>query len=236
MEVLCGFTDGEHEIRKPKHMWTDDDLGPVQMMDTETRKFIAMMLVILEQMSRKFVCSRRMKDLRELEAQHEATVSESATDDQKLRMHSEFKAICLTDETRLWSMACSDQQAEYLRCVTAMHVRFSEKDKISTQCSDDEGCLYTNLREVEWNFHHFQTAQIRLMITQLECECLKMKCMLVEFEQQAGYEFGMSHNFVMHISQESVVLVSSRVTSHSISGIPLGALSVLDNSFLSDES
>ena len=53
------------------------------MMYTETRTVTAMMLVILEQMSRKFVYSRRMKDLRELEAQHEATVSESATDDQK---------------------------------------------------------------------------------------------------------------------------------------------------------
>ena len=73
VEVLCGFTDGEHEIRKPKHMWNDDDLEAVQMMDTETRKVIAMMLVILEQMSQKFVYSRRMKDLRELEAQHEAT-------------------------------------------------------------------------------------------------------------------------------------------------------------------
>ena len=40
-----------------------------------------------------------MKDLRELEAQHEATVSGSATDDQKFRMHSEFKAICLTGDT-----------------------------------------------------------------------------------------------------------------------------------------
>ena len=58
MEVLCGFTDCEHEIRKPKPMWTDDELEPVQMMDTETRKVIAMMLVILEQMSRKFVYSR----------------------------------------------------------------------------------------------------------------------------------------------------------------------------------
>ena len=94
---LCGFTDGEHEIRKPKHMWAGDDLEPVQMMDTETRKVVAMLLVILEQMSRKLVYSRRMKDLRELEAQHEAIVSESATDDQKLRTHSEFKAICLTD-------------------------------------------------------------------------------------------------------------------------------------------
>ena len=65
--------DGEHEIRKPKHMWTDDDLEPVQMMDTETRKVIAMMLVIFEQMSRKFVYSRRMKDLaapREPTAEH----------------------------------------------------------------------------------------------------------------------------------------------------------------------
>ena len=40
----------------------------------------------------------------------------------------------------------------------------------------------------------------------------------------------------MQIPQESLVLVSSRVTSHSISGIPLDALSVLDNSFPSDES
>ena len=111
VEVLCGFTDGEHEFRKPKHMWTDDDLEPVQMMDTETRKVIAMMLVILQQMSRMFVYSRRIKDLRELEAQHEATVSESAADDQKLRFHSEFKAICLTDETRLWSLELSDQQS-----------------------------------------------------------------------------------------------------------------------------
>ena len=79
------------------------------MTDTETREIIAMMLKILEQengmlksefepmqqelacqveMSQKFVYSRRRKYLRELEAQHEATVVESATDDQKLRMHS----------------------------------------------------------------------------------------------------------------------------------------------------
>ena len=79
-------------------MWAGDDLEPVQMMDTETRKVVAMLLVILEQLSRKFVYSRRMKDLRELEAQHEVIVSESATDDQKLRTHSEFKATCLTDD------------------------------------------------------------------------------------------------------------------------------------------
>ena len=60
--------------------------------------------------------------------------------------------------------------------------------------------------------------------------------MLVEFEQQAGYKFGVSHYSVMQIPQESLVSVSSRVTSHSISGIPLDALSVLDNSSLSDES
>ena len=137
---------------------------------------------------------------------HEATVSESATDDQKLRMHSEVKAICMTDETRLWSMELSDQQGEHLHCVTEMHVRFSEKDKISKQCSDDEGCLYTNLREVEWNFHHFQLEQIRLRITQLECECLKTKSMLVEFEQQAGYELGVSHNSVLQIPQESPLI------------------------------
>ena len=78
VKVLCGITDGEREIKKPKHIWIDDDLEPVQMMDTETRKVIAMMLVILEQMNWQFVYSRRTKDLRELEAQHEATVSESA--------------------------------------------------------------------------------------------------------------------------------------------------------------
>ena len=76
-------------------------LRPERLVDTETRKVTAMMLVILKQMSRKFAYSRRMKDLRDLEAQHEATVSKSATDDRKLRMHSEFKAICVTDETRL---------------------------------------------------------------------------------------------------------------------------------------
>ena len=46
----------------------------------------------------------------------------------------------------------------------------------------------------------------------------------------------MSHHFVMQMPQESLVLVSSRVTSHSSSGIPLDALSVCDNFFLSDES
>ena len=136
-------------------------------------------------------------------------------------MHSEFKAICLTDETRLWSMELPDQQTEHLRCVTEMHVRFSEKDKISKQCSDDEGCLYTSLREVEWNFHYCQLEQIRLRITQLECECLKMKCVLVDVEQQAGYEFGVSHDSVMQIPHVSLVLVSSRVTSHSISGLTI---------------
>ena len=44
-------------------------------------------------------------------------------------------------------MELSDQQAEHLRCVTEMHVRFSEKDKISRQCSGDGGCLYTILCE-----------------------------------------------------------------------------------------
>ena len=162
-----------------------------------------------------------MKDLRELEAQHEATVSESATDDQKLRMHSEFTAICLTDESRMGSNELSDQQAEYLRCVTEIHERFSEKDKIYRQCSDDEGCLYTDLRQSEWNFHSFQPTQIRLRITQLERERLKIKCMLLESERQAGYEFGVSHNSVMQIQQESLVLVSSRVTSPSRQVLPV---------------
>ena len=130
VEVLCGFTDGEHEIRKPKHMWTDDDLEPVQMMYTETREVTTMMLEILEQENAKFklefepkhqemecnvhecqmlVYSRRLKGWRELEPQHEATVSENATDDQKLRMNREFKVVCLTDETRLLSMKYSDR-------------------------------------------------------------------------------------------------------------------------------
>ena len=51
MEAACGFTDGEHEIKKP-----------VQVMDTEARRVFATMLVILEQMSLRFVYSRRMKD------------------------------------------------------------------------------------------------------------------------------------------------------------------------------
>ena len=171
-----------------------------------------------------------MKDLRELEAQHEATVSGSATDDQKFRMHSEFKAICLTDETRLWSMEHSDQRAEHLR---EMHVRDSESDRIARQCSDDEGCLCTDLIESK---NVFDTSTFKLCDPEWNLRELKIKCMLVEFEQQAGYELGMSHNFVMQIPQESLVLVSSRVTSHSISGIPLDALSVLNNSFLSDKS
>ena len=230
VEVLCGFTDGEHEIRKPMHTRTDDDLETVQMIDTETRKVIAMMLVILEKMSRKFVYSRRMKDLRELEAQHEATVSESATDDQKFRMHSEYKAVCLTDQTRSWLMEHSDQQAEHLR---EMHVRDSESDRIARQCSGDEGSLCTDLVESK---NVFDTSPFKLCDPESNLRESKIKCMLVEFEQQAGYEFGMSHNVVMQIPQESLVLVSLRVASHSISGIPLDALSVLDNSFLSDES
>ena len=150
---------------------------------------------------------------------------------QKVRVHSVFKAICLADETRLWSMKLFDQQAEHLHYVTEMHVRDSESDRIARQCSDDEGCLYTVLREVEWNFHYFQLAQIRLRNTQLECGCLEIKCIVVEFEQQARYEFGVSHDSVMQIPQESLVLVSSRVTSHSISGISWDT-----QSFLSDDS
>ena len=106
------------------------------------------MIVILEQMSRNLVYSSRMKDLRELEAQHEATVSESAADDQKFRMHSEFEAMCLADETRLLFMKLFDQ-AEHLRHVIEMHVRDSESDRIARQCSGDERCQYPNLRGVE---------------------------------------------------------------------------------------
>ena len=35
VEVLCGFTDGEHETRKSKHVWTDDDSEPVWITDLE---------------------------------------------------------------------------------------------------------------------------------------------------------------------------------------------------------
>ena len=60
-----------------------------------------------------------MKDLRELEAQHEATVLECATDGRKSRAHSEFSANSWANETRLWSMELSDRQADYLH---EMHV------------------------------------------------------------------------------------------------------------------
>ena len=92
--------------------------------------------------------SRRITDLRELEeAQHAVTFTASA--DQKTRMHSEFTAICLTGETRLWSMEFFDEQAERVRCLDEIHVRFREKDNIFRQCSD-------NLREVEWNFAQYR--------------------------------------------------------------------------------
>ena len=57
MEELCGFTDGEHEIQKPKHMWTDDDSEPVDNGhgDTESHCNDA---CDLEQMSWKFVYSK----------------------------------------------------------------------------------------------------------------------------------------------------------------------------------
>ena len=196
MEVLCGFTDGEHEIRKPKHTWTDDDSEPVWITDTEARKVIATLLEILEQengilksefemahrkvacqgqMSRKFVYLRRMKDLREFEAQHKTTVSESATDDQKLRMHSELKAMYLADETRLWSMKLFDQQAVHLHCVIEMHVRGGESDKISRQCSDDEGCWYTDLVESE---NVFDKLTFKLCDPESNLRDLKIKCTL----------------------------------------------------------
>ena len=211
MEVLCGFTDGEHEIRRPKHMWTDDDLQPVQVLDTETRKVNATMLVILEQMSQSFAYSRRMKDLRELEVQHEAAVSESATDDQKFRAHSEFNAISWAYETRLWSMKQSVRQAEYLR---QMHVRDSVRNR---QCSGDEGCLCIKLVESKNDNSTFKLCDPESILREL-----KSKCKLVEFEQQAGCEFGVSYDAAIQIQQESLVLVSSRVTSHSISGILFG--------------
>ena len=36
VEVLWWFTNEKHEFRKPKLMWTDYDLEPVQMTGTET--------------------------------------------------------------------------------------------------------------------------------------------------------------------------------------------------------
>ena len=153
VDAACGSTDGEHEIRKP-----------VQVMDTEMRKVNVTMLVIFEQMSLRFVYSRRMKDLRELEAQHEAIVLECATDGQKFRARSEFSANSWANETRLWSMELSDRQADYLR----------------------------------------------------EMHALQIECRLVEFEQQASDEFGDSCDPVVQISQNSLVLFNSRVTSHSI--------------------
>ena len=127
-------------------------------------------------------------------------------------------------------MEHSDQRAEHLR---EMHVRDSESDRIARQCSDDDGCLCTDLIESK---NVFDTSTFKLCDPESNLRELKIKCMLVEFDQQAGYELGMSHNFVMQIPQESFFSVSSRVTSHSISGIPLDALSVLNNSFLSDKS
>ena len=73
----------------------------------------------------------------------------------------------------------------------------------------------------------FDTSTNKLCDLESKLRELKIKCMLVDFEQQEGYEFGVSHDSVVQIPQESLVLVSSRVTSHSISGIPLDALSVL---------
>ena len=51
-----------------------------------------------------------------------------------------------------WNSLISKQNiyAVWLRCMCA-----SVKRTRSRQCSGDEGCLYTNLREFEWNFYHF---------------------------------------------------------------------------------
>ena len=106
-------------------------------------------------------------------------------------------------------------------------------DRIVGQCSDDEGCFCTDMVESKIVF---DTSTFELSDPESNLRELKIKCMPVESERQAGYEFGMSHNFVMQLPQVSLFLVSSRVISHSLSGIPLDALSVFDNSFLSDES
>ena len=195
--MWSGFTDGEHEIRKPKHMWTDDDLEPVQVMDTETREVTTMTLDILEQENVKFklefepmhqemecqvqkcqmlLISRRMKGWRELEAKHEATVSENAPDDQKLRMNSEFKAICMTDETRLWSMKYSDRQDEHLR---EMHVRDSAKNRMAKQCTGDEGCLCLDLVESKKDTSTFKLCDPESILRELKNKCLHIEWKIV---------------------------------------------------------
>ena len=140
----------------------------------------------------------------------------------------------MADETRLWSMKLFDQQAEHLRYVIEMHLRDSESDRIARQCSDDEGCLYTDLVESK---NVLDTSTFKLCDPESNLRELKIKCMLVELEQQVGYKFEVSIDSVMQIPQESLLLVSSRATSHSISGISLHILSVCDDSdFPSDES
>ena len=121
-----------------------------------------------------------MKDLRELEAHHEATVPKSTTDDWKLRMQREFTAICLTDETRLWSMEHSDQQAEHLR---EMHVRDSASDRIARQYSVDEGCLCTDLFESK---NVFDTSTFKLCDPVSNLRELKIKFMLFEVNNKQG--------------------------------------------------
>ena len=49
-----------------------------------------------------------------------------------------------------------------------------------------------------------------------EMHALQIECRLVDFEQQASDEFGDSCDPVVQISQNSLVLFNSRVTSHSI--------------------
>ena len=84
-------------------------------------------------------------------------------------MHGEFKAICLTDETRLWSMENFDQQAEHLR---EMHARDSESDRIARQCSDDEECLCTDMVESK---NVFDTSTFELSDPESNLRELKIK-------------------------------------------------------------
>ena len=60
-------------------------------------------------------------------------------------MHSEFKAICLTDETRVVVNGTTSisKLNIYARCM-----RVTVKiDRIVGQCSDDEGCFCTDMVE-----------------------------------------------------------------------------------------
>ena len=69
-----------------------------------------------------------------------------------------------------------------------MLVRDSESDRIARQCSDDDGCLCTDLVESK---NVFDTSTFKLCDPESHLRELKIECMLGEVEQQAGFECGM---------------------------------------------